>query len=117
MAVFLHSIDEIRKIVATRRSQKETIGFVPTMGALHRGHDSLIEAAARETDAVVVSIFVNPIQFNDPSDFRQYPRTLDSDLAYCESAGSHIVFAPSAEEMYPEPQRTFVDVEGVSEHL
>ncbi len=87
------------------------------MGALHRGHGCLIEAAARETDSVVVSIFVNPIQFNDASDFSRYPRTLDSDVAYCESLGADIIFAPSAEEMYPEPQRSFVDVEEVSEHL
>jgi pantoate--beta-alanine ligase len=87
------------------------------MGALHRGHGSLIESAVREADTVVVSIFVNPIQFDDARDFSRYPRTLDSDVAYCESLGAHIVFAPSAEEMYPETPRSFVEVEGVSEHL
>lgn len=117
MADSLHTIEEIRAKLAAHRRQGRTIGLVPTMGALHRGHGCLIEAAARETDAVVVSIFVNPIQFNDASDFSRYPRTLDSDVAYCESLGASFVFAPSAGEMYPEPQQSFVDVEGVSEHL
>jgi pantoate--beta-alanine ligase len=117
MADSLHTIEETRAKLAAHRQQGRTIGLVPTMGALHRGHGCLIEAAVRETDSVVVSIFVNPIQFNDASDFSQYPRTLDSDVAYCESLGASIVFAPSAEEMYPEPQQSFVDVEGISEHL
>ncbi len=117
MAGSLHTIEEIRAQLAAHRRKGRTVGLVPTMGALHRGHGSLIEAAARETDSVVVSIFVNPIQFNDASDFSRYPRTLDSDVAYCQSLGASIVFAPSAEEMYPEPQQSFVEVEGVSEHL
>lgn len=117
MADSLHTIEEIRAKLAARRRQGRTIGLVPTMGALHRGHGCLIEAAARETDSVVVSIFVNPIQFNDASDFSRYPRTLDSDVAYCESLGADIIFAPSAQAMYPEPQQSFIDVEGVSEHL
>jgi pantoate--beta-alanine ligase len=113
----IQSIEEVRLTLATHRRQGGTVGLVPTMGALHRGHGALIESAARRTDVVVVSIFVNPIQFNDPRDFSQYPRTLDSDVAYCESLGARIVFAPSAQEMYPEPPGSFVDVEGVSEHL
>src|ERR1700689_1945887 len=117
MAGSLHSIEEIRRVVAAYRKGGETIGLVPTMGALHRGHGSLIQAGARQTDSVVVSIFVNPIQFNDVGDFSRYPRTLDSDVAYCEAQGARIVFAPSEREMYPEPQRSFVDVEGISEHL
>jgi pantoate--beta-alanine ligase len=117
MAASLHTIEEIRAKLAAHRQKGRTIGLAPTMGALHRGHGSLIEAAARETDVVVVSIFVNPIQFNDTGDFSRYPRTLDSDVAYCESLGAGIVFAPSEREMYPEPPRSFVEVEGVSEHL
>jgi pantoate--beta-alanine ligase len=113
----LRTIEEIRAKVAAHRRQGRRIGLAPTMGALHRGHGSLIEAAVRETDAVVVSIFVNPIQFDDARDFSQYPRTLDSDVEYCESLGAHIVFAPSEREMYPETPRSFVEVEGVSEHL
>jgi pantoate--beta-alanine ligase len=113
----IDSIQEVRLALAAHRKRGGSIGLVPTMGALHRGHGSLLEAAARDTDLVVVSIFVNPIQFNDPRDFKQYPRTLDSDAAYAESLGARIVFAPSAQEMYPEPQSSFVDVEGVSGHL
>lgn len=116
-ASVINSIEEVRLALAAHRRQGGRIGLVPTMGALHRGHGALIEAAARHTDLVAVSIFVNPIQFNDPGDFKQYPRTLDSDVAFCESSGARIVFAPSAKEMYPEPQKSFVDVEGVSEHL
>jgi pantoate--beta-alanine ligase len=113
----IDSIEEIRRALAAHRRAGRTIGLVPTMGALHRGHGGLVETAARDTDLVVVSIFVNPIQFNDPSDFKHYPRTLDSDVAYCESLGARIVFAPSAQEMYPDPPSSFVEVEGVSEHL
>ena len=113
----INSIEEVRLALAAHRRQGGSVGLVPTMGALHRGHGALIEAAARGTDLVAVSIFVNPIQFNDPGDFKQYPRTLDSDAAYCESLGARTIFAPSAQEMYPEPQTSFVNVEGVSEHL
>jgi pantoate--beta-alanine ligase len=87
------------------------------MGALHAGHARLIEHAVRETDCAVVSIFVNPIQFNDPRDYGQYPRTLDEDAALCGRLGAPIVFAPSGEEMYPRPQQSFVDVPGVAEFL
>ncbi len=113
----IRGIEEMRAKLAAHRRAGATIGLAPTMGALHRGHGSLIEAAARDVDVVVVSIFVNPIQFNDPRDFSRYPRTLDSDVAYCESLGAEIVFSPSEQEMYPEPPRSFVEVEGVSEHL
>jgi pantoate--beta-alanine ligase len=113
----IDSIEEVRRALAEHRRRGASIGLVPTMGALHRGHGALIERAARDTDLAVVSIFVNPIQFNDPGDFKQYPRTLDADTAYCESSRARVVFAPSAQEMYPEPSKSFVDVEGVSEHL
>jgi pantoate--beta-alanine ligase len=87
------------------------------MGALHAGHARLIEQAVRETDCAVVSVFVNPIQFNDPRDYGQYPRTLVEDAALCGRLGAPVVFAPAGEEMYPRPQQSFVEVHGVTEFL
>ena len=87
------------------------------MGALHAGHARLIESCVRDSACTVVSIFVNPSQFNDPADFAKYPRTFDTDAALCQSLGASILFAPSVEEIYPEPQQAFVDVARVSEHL
>ncbi len=109
----VRSVSELRALLAPRRN----IGFVPTMGALHAGHGSLIERAVRESDCVVVSVFVNPIQFNSSSDFARYPRPLENDLRFCEQAGAHVVFAPEVADMYPQPQKTFVEVEGVTEKL
>lgn len=80
-----------------------TVGLVPTMGALHKGHISLVNQAMEENKIVVVSIFVNPTQFNDPNDLERYPRNLDTDLELLKSTGCHVVFAPSVEEVYPEP--------------
>jgi pantoate--beta-alanine ligase len=92
---------------ALREFQK-SIGLVPTMGALHRGHASLIERATAENDATVVSIFVNPTQFNDPADLERYPRTLDQDLELLQNLNVDVVFVPSVKEMYPEQDnRTF----------
>jgi len=87
------------------------------MGALHAGHGRLIETSVRENACTVVSIFVNPSQFNDPADFTHYPRTFESDAALCESLGASIVFAPSEQEIYPAPQQAFVEVARVSEPL
>lgn len=87
------------------------------MGALHAGHGALLDEARGRSSIVVASIFVNPIQFNQKSDYELYPRVPDDDLAFCRQHGVDCVFAPSDSEMYPEPQRAFVDVEGVSEHL
>jgi pantoate--beta-alanine ligase len=83
--------------------KREGIGFVPTMGALHAGHRSLVERARRENDTVVVSVFVNPTQFNDKNDLKNYPRTPEADCAILEAAGADIVFMPTVEVIYPEP--------------
>jgi pantoate--beta-alanine ligase len=104
------TIDEIRTLVKQARSQGKTIGFVPTMGALHAGHVSLIEAAKKQTDFVVVSIFVNPTQFGPNEDFDKYPRTFDSDIEICQKAGVETVFAPSVQEMYSTEQLTWVNI-------
>src|SRR5215475_5458317 len=82
-----------------------SIGFVPTMGALHHGHGSLVERCRKENDVVVVSIFVNPTQFNDPSDLDRYPRTMENDLRYLETLGVDEVFFPTQTEMYPHGYR------------
>jgi len=113
----IRSIAELRQVLSQARRKGQTIGFVPTMGALHAGHAKLIDCAAGEADCTVVSIFVNPIQFNDRGDYQRYPRDLNTDVALCELHGAQIVFAPPVEEMYPEPQRTLVEVSGVTEHL
>jgi pantoate--beta-alanine ligase len=100
------------------RATGRTVGLVPTMGALHEGHLSLLARARAECDVVVVSIFVNPLQFGDPDDIANYPRTLDDDLPACAGAGADLVFVPSVAEMYPtwpEPPATTVSVCGVSD--
>ena len=113
----LASIDALRQELSAQRRRSASVGLVPTMGALHAGHGRLIETSVRETDSTVVSIFVNPSQFNDPGDFAKYPRPFETDAAMCESLGASIVFAPSEQEMYPQPQQTFVDVARVTERL
>lgn len=94
---------ELGDALDASRSQGKTIGLVPTMGALHQGHASLVRRSVKENDVTVVSDFVNPTQFNDKNDLANYPRTLDADRQLLESLGADIVFAPSVEEMYPEP--------------
>jgi pantoate--beta-alanine ligase len=100
--ILFKTIEETRHFSALARQSGKTIGFVPTMGALHDGHLSLVRNARVANDLVVVSIFVNPIQFNNPDDLKNYPRTLDKDLEMLESAGCDAVFYPSEKEMYPE---------------
>ncbi|KQS33239.1 pantoate--beta-alanine ligase [Dyadobacter sp. Leaf189] len=101
MEVFT-SISNLRKYLVQQVQQQQKIGLVPTMGALHEGHISLIQASKADNDVTVCSIFVNPTQFNNPEDLLKYPRTLEADCAMLEAAGCDVVFAPSAEEMYPE---------------
>jgi pantoate--beta-alanine ligase len=104
------TIDEVRAEVAAARARGLTVGFVPTMGALHEGHAALIRSARTGTGFVVVSVFVNPTQFGPHEDYDRYPRTLDADRAVCGQAGADLVFAPAAAEMYPEGSVTFVEV-------
>lgn len=102
------TIKEIKALVAEARNDGKRIGLVPTMGALHDGHASLIKRSVEENDITVVSVFVNPTQFNDKNDLNNYPRTLEADCALIESLGGTYVFAPSVEEVYPDPDtRTF----------
>ena len=99
------------------RREGRTIAVVPTMGCLHRGHASLIETARAYADVVVTTVFVNPTQFGPNEDFERYPRDLERDRMFAEAAGSQIIFAPSAPDMYPAGFRTFVEVEGISRIL
>lgn len=112
----VETISELRGRLARLRPAGP-VGLVPTMGALHAGHASLITQARRETATVVVSIFVNPIQFDRPEDLERYPRTLDADLAMCQTLGVDVVFAPSPAEMYPVPLELTVEVGRLADHL
>ena len=99
----IQTVKELKAQLDVLRKEGKQIGLVPTMGALHEGHSSLVRRAVAENDVVVVSDFVNPTQFNDQNDLIKYPRTLEADCALLEKEGAHIVFAPSVEEVYPEP--------------
>jgi pantoate--beta-alanine ligase len=94
--------DDLERHLSTARKEGKRIGFVPTMGALHQGHLSLIAAAKENTGLVVCSIFVNPTQFNDPADFEKYPITIDQDILQLTAAGNDVLFLPSVQEMYPD---------------
>lgn len=101
MEVFT-SIHSLKNFLSVQRLQNKSIGLIPTMGALHEGHISLIETASTQNDITVCSIFVNPTQFNNPEDLAKYPRTLEEDCKMLEEAGCSAVFAPTVDEMYPE---------------
>ena len=99
----VHTIKDLQAALEALRAQGKTVGLVPTMGALHAGHASLVKRCVAENDVTVVSVFVNPTQFNDKNDLAKYPRTLDADCRLLEACGATFAFAPSVEEMYPEP--------------
>lgn len=113
----VNTIKDTREIVKQWKSEGLTVGFVPTMGYLHEGHSSLIKKASEENDKVVVSIFVNPMQFGPKEDLAKYPRDLERDSKITEEAGGDLIFNPSPEEMYPEDFSSFVDVNGLTEGL
>jgi pantoate--beta-alanine ligase len=113
----LRTVHELRAWARVCRSEGNTIGIVPTMGALHAGHASLIRAARSQCGSVAVSIFVNPTQFGPNEDYSRYPRTFDADCALAEAEGASVIFAPSVEELYPPGAATFVEVEGLSNRL
>ena len=110
-------IRDLRERLAAGRAQGLAVGFVPTMGFLHDGHRSLVERARAENGFVVVSIFVNPLQFNPGEDFDDYPRDFERDLRVCAHAGADVVFAPGGHEMFPIPSATTVRVPALGDVL
>jgi pantoate--beta-alanine ligase len=108
---------DVRRAVEAARAAGKSIGFVPTMGALHAGHQTLVARAAAENGFVVLSIFVNPTQFGPTEDFLSYPRNLDADRASAEQAGAHLIFAPTAEEIYADSHSTWIEEETMTEGL
>lgn len=117
MADLIHTVADLRARLSPVRHERKIIGLVPTMGALHRGHGRLIEQAVSGSGFVVVSIFVNPTQFNQADDYQAYPRDLAADLAFCEQRGVDLAFVPSAAEMYPNEGLTSVNVSRLTDHL
>lgn len=101
--LIVQTIAELKACLNGEREQGHSVGLVPTMGALHAGHASLVERSVKENDVTVVSIFLNPTQFNDKKDLERYPRTLEADCELLEKCGAQVVFAPSVDEVYPEP--------------
>src|SRR5579859_5942626 len=107
----IRTVAELRQWSRTRKlTAGKTVGLVPTMGALHAGHASLIRSARASCEHVAVSIFVNPTQFGPNEDFARYPRAFDADCALAEAEGADVIFAPTVEELYPDGATTFVDV-------
>lgn len=113
----IRSVPEMQALAEALRAQGQLIGLVPTMGALHEGHLTLIRTAAGRADAVVVTVFVNPTQFAPNEDFNKYPRELEADVAKCEAAGADYVFAPPNEEIYPKGYSTYITEEHVAKPL
>lgn len=111
----IRTVKRLSEAVEACRESARTIGLVPTMGALHAGHRSLVERARKENDVVVVSVFVNPTQFNNPDDLRTYPRTEEADCRMLEACGVDYAFIPSVEEIYPEPDTRVFDLGPVAE--
>lgn len=113
----VRTVAELRAAVAAARAEGKSIGLVPTMGALHAGHASLVAASAGECGYTVVSIYVNPTQFGPQEDFAKYPRMLEADVALCGALGANLIFAPTNDVMYPPGHATFVEPAGVAEPL
>lgn len=111
----ISTVAGLRAAVAEAKKRGATVGLVPTMGALHAGHKSLIDRARRECDFVVVSVFVNPTQFNNANDLKTYPRTVEADCELLERAGADVAFVPTVEEVYPEPDTRQFDLGAVAE--
>ncbi len=107
--ITLYTIKDLQKAVSISKNEEKTIGFVPTMGALHQGHISLVKKCCEQNDVCIVSIFVNPTQFNNPTDLEKYPRTIEEDTKILKEAGADIVFVPSVQEIYPEPDNCQFD--------
>lgn len=107
--LIVNTIEQLRSFLTAARAEGNSIGLVPTMGALHEGHASLVERSVKENGITVVSVFVNPTQFNDKGDLERYPRTLEADCRLLEKLGTNCVFAPSVEEVYPEPDTRVFD--------
>lgn len=110
--ILCQNVAELKNLVATFKQDGKSIGLVPTMGALHEGHASLIKAAHAENDITIVSVFVNPTQFGPNEDYAAYPRTLEKDCTVAENAGADVVFAPKKEDLYPNKDMTWVEVTG-----
>ncbi len=117
MIKVVHTINEVRETVRQWRKEGLTVGLVPTMGFLHEGHKSLVDHAVKDNDRVVVSVFVNPMQFGPTEDLAQYPRDLDADTRLCEAAGANLIFNPEPEEMYEKGFCSFVDMNGPTAEL
>lgn len=115
--IVVRDVESVRREIAVARARGEEIALVPTMGALHAGHLSLVQTACEECDFVAVSIFVNPSQFGPHEDFDKYPRAFDADLEACRECGVHLVFVPDVATIYPDSFSTFVEVEGLSDVL
>lgn len=109
------TISELKSLISGYKQENKTVGLVPTMGALHAGHKSLVDRARKENDIVVVSVFVNPTQFNNKQDLATYPRTEERDCALLDAAGCDVVFMPAVEEVYPEPDNRQFDLGAVAE--
>ena len=107
--IVVETVAELRALLAAARAEGKSVGLVPTMGALHEGHASLVKRSVEENEVTVVSVFVNPTQFNDKGDLERYPRTLEADCALLSAQGVNYVFAPSVEEVYPEPDTRVFD--------